>query len=214
MNRTMRKSRYVTLLLAGAAATALAACDQNVMTGTGADEATLYGDPAACAKDIDAEACNTAYEVAKEEHVKQAPKFATKEECEAAGFQACETTQVQTAQGGTGSMFMPMMMGYMMGRTLGGMGGGLGGGLGQRGTPTTAPGATNTAGAAPATARAARPVYSDRNGYLYANGGAVGRVAPGTTSLGSQGIAMRTTARGGFGASARSFGGGSMGGGS
>lgn len=205
MTAKMRKSRYVTLLLAGAAA--LAGCDQNVMTGSGQDDATLYSDPAACAKDIDANECAAAFTAAKQEHVKQAPKFANKEDCEAAGFQTCESAEVQTAQGGSSSMFMPMMMGYMMGRTLGGGMGGVLGGMGRPGAPA---GSANTASAAaPAAARSARPVYSDRNGYLYAGGGAVGRVAPGTTSLGSQGIAMRTTARGGFGASARAFGGGS-----
>lgn len=64
-------------------------------------------------------------------------------------------------------MFMPMMMGFMMGRMLGG---GVGGGF------------------------PARPVYGDRNGYLHANGQNVGRVAPGTTSLGQNGITMRAVA--------------------
>ena len=210
MTRTMRKSRYVTLLLA---ATALAACDQNVMTGPGQDDATLYGDPSACAKDRDAGECSAAYETAKQEHVKQAPKFTTQAECEAAGFAQCEVAQVRTAEGGSTGMFMPMMMGYMMGRTLGGgFGSGLGGMGMPPGQPPGAPAAganpSSGAGAASAAAGAARPVYGDRNGYLYAGGSAVGRVAPGTTSLGSQAIALRSTSRGGFGGSARAFGGG------
>lgn len=173
----MRKSRHVTMLLVGAAATALTACDQN----NGAEESMLYSDPAACAQDADQTLCNDAYQASRDEHLKQAPKFASREECEAAGFSPCETAEVKTADGASHSMFMPMMMGFMMGRMLsGGMQGGM----------------------------APRPVFADRNGYLYSNGGNVGRVAPGTTSLGSQGVAMRTT-RGGFGSSARSFGGGS-----
>jgi len=197
----MRKSRYISLLLAGAAATALAGCDQNVMTG---QDETLYPDVAACTQERDAAECNTGFEAAKLEHIKEAPKFATKEECEAAGFQPCEVAQVQTAQGGSSSMFMPMLMGYMMGRSLGGMGG-----MGQRGPTAGAPPAGGAAGAPGAAGPAARPVYSDRNGYLYAGRNAVGRVAPGTTSLGSRAIPMRTAARGGFGGSARSFSGGS-----
>ncbi len=52
---------------------------------------------------------------------------------------------------------------------------------------------------------AGRPVYGDRNGYLYTGGNQVGRVAPGTTSLPS-GTAVRSVSRGGFGARAMSGG--------
>src|SRR5690606_25012222 len=82
--KSMRKSRYITLLLAGAAATTLAACDQNVMTG---QDETLYPDMTACTQERDAGECRSGFEAAQAEHAKQAPKFATKEECEAAGFQ-------------------------------------------------------------------------------------------------------------------------------
>ena len=197
---TMRKSRYVSLLLA---ASALAACDQNTMTG---QDETLYPDVAACAAERDPAECDAGFTAAKEEHLKQAPKFATKEECEAAGFQQCESPPAQTAQSGGGGYFMPMMMGYMMGRMLGGGMGGMGQGAAAAGGP-----AGNTSANFPGNASArttSRPVYGDRNGYLYAGGSAVGRVAPGTTSLGSRAIPMRTAARGGFGGSARGFSGG------
>ena len=199
--RTMRKSKYVTLLLAGAAAATLAACDQNVMTGEGE---TLFPDVAACAQDRTPGECEAGFETAKAEHAKQAPKFTTKEECEAAGFQNCAATEVKDPQTGQShSSFMPLMMGFMMGRMLGGGMGGMG--MPQRGQQQTS--GQQTGQQAPA--RTARPVYGDRNGFLYSGGGAVGRVAPGTTSLGSRAIAMQPTARGGFGSSARGFGGGS-----
>ena len=208
----MRKSRYVTLLLAGAAATTLVACDQqHDMTQDGE---TLYGDVAACAKERDPAECDQGFAQAKEEHLKQAPKFTTKEECEAAGFMQCETAQVRTAEGGSQSFFMPMMMGYMMGQMLGGRG--YGGGMGmpprqdQQSTGSAggsaAGGASGAAGANTAARTASRPVYGDRNGYLYTGGTAVARVQPGTTSLGS--TPVRMTSRGGFGSSARGFSGG------
>lgn len=201
----MRKSRYITVLLAGAAAAALAGCDDNAMTGK--DE-TLYPSAEACASERDPAECTAGFETAKAEHVKQAPKFTTKEECEAAGYQVCEVGQVQNREGGSGSFFMPMMMGYLMARSFGG--GGMMGGYGlppQGGANQTQ---TQNAPRQPGTAApAGRPVYGDRNGYLYTGGTPVGRTAPGTTSLGSRGIAMAPTSRGGFGSSARSFGGGS-----
>jgi uncharacterized protein YgiB involved in biofilm formation len=178
----MRKSTYITILLGGAAALAiwtLADSDKPV-----ADDTKLYGDAEACTKDFNADECNRAQAAAKEEHVKQAPKFATAAECEAAGFTTCETAQVRTADGGSTSFFMPMMMGYMMSRALGG------GGMGGYGLQP-------------------RPVYAYRGGFLYANGATVGQVAPGTTSLGSNAVPMRTASRGGFGATAGRFSGGS-----
>jgi len=192
----MRKSRYVTMLLAGAAVTALSACDQNQQP-----DAMLYGDAASCSQDFDAGACTTAYETAKAEHVAQAPKFATAAECEAAGFSPCEAAPTTTANSGSSGMFMPLMMGYMMGRMMspGAMGPGAVG---------PAPGTTATAGKS-AWSGTTRPVYANRDGYLFAGNNNVGRVAPGTTSLGSAGVPMRTAARGGFGGTANRMSGGS-----
>lgn len=187
----MRKSRYVTILLA---ATALAACDQNGKTMTdvtGQGESTIYGDVDACAKDQDPGQCKQALDTAKAEHTVTAPKFASVAECEAAGFNKCEEAKTLTAEGTQHStgMFMPMMMGFMMGRMMGG--GGMMPGPGPAAPPPKA-------------------VYADRTGNLYANNGAnVGRMAPGATSLGPSGMAARTVSRGGFGSSARGFSGGS-----
>ncbi len=213
-NKTFRKSKYVSVLLAGAAAVALSACDDgnnNMSTDN------IYGDTTTCAQDFDAQACTDAFNTAKVEHIQQAPKFTTKEECEAAGFSACEIvpanttttnpdgTQTQHASSG-GGMFMPMMMGYMMGRMMGG-GGLMGGGAPTQGGPNTAPQQAGKQG----WSGASRPVYANRDGYLYTGNTNVGRVAPGTTSLSGSRVAMRTPERGGFGSSANRFasGGGS-----
>jgi uncharacterized protein YgiB involved in biofilm formation len=159
----MRKSRYVSVLLAGASF-AMSSC-----AGTGEEIATVYGDSSTCAQDWDAESCTTGYRAAKEEHVKTAPMFKTREECEAAGWAACEVApQTPGTTHAGGGMFMPMMMGFMMGRMMGG-----GGMMGQ-------------------------PVYGNRNGYMFAGGRNVGQVAPGTTSLAGNKVAMRTPMRGGF----------------
>ena len=192
----MRKSHYVTILLGGAAAVAL----WNVAgTQQKSVAETVYGDVQACTADgTSAEVCTQAMQEAKEEHVRTAPKFASAAECEAAGFAKCEEAPKEATQasGQTSSpqfSFMPMMMGYMMGSMMGRMGGA---GFGQGMPPAGAP--------AGATARAGQPVYADRAGYLRSGNTQVGRVAPGTTSLGS-----RSVARGGFGSSASRIGGGS-----
>lgn len=184
IRKSMRKSKYVSLLLAGAAAIPLAACDD---ANNAASDATLYADASSCATDFNVEACEAAEAAARAEHLASAPKFASKEQCEAAGFSACEAapaaanTQASTQQ--SGGYFMPLMMGYMMGRMMGG-------------------------GMAPNMAPPSRPVYADRSGYLYAGGANVGRMAPGTTSLPRTGMPTRTVARGGFGGTAGRIGGG------
>ena len=193
----MRKSHYVTILLGGAAAVAL----WNVGSSQPKSVAeTVYGDVQSCTADgTSTEVCTQAMQEAKEEHVRTAPKFASAAECEAAGFAKCEEAPKEAGQTSSSQQFsfMPMMMGYMMGSMMGRMGGG-GFGQGMQPGPAGAP-AGATAGA-----RAGQPVYADRAGYLRSGNAQVGRVAPGTTSLGS-----RSVARGGFGSSASRIGGGS-----
>jgi len=92
-------------------------------------QATIYKDAQECiaANPKLADACNASYQQAVTEAEKTAPKYATKEDCEAEfGAGVCEaTTQSQASnseyrQGS--SMWMPLMMGYMMGRMTGGYG--------------------------------------------------------------------------------------------
>jgi uncharacterized protein YgiB involved in biofilm formation len=87
-------------------------------------------------------ACRTAIEAAQREHVTTAPRFASRQDCEASfGSGACGPSpengltqgqgqqppvqqppgQQQTASSG-GSSFMPLFMGYMMGRAMSGNG--------------------------------------------------------------------------------------------
>ncbi|NJD84879.1 DUF1190 family protein [Candidatus Erwinia dacicola] len=74
------------------------------------------------------EQCTTAYNKAKEEAVKTAPKYATREDCVAEfGEGQCQQSPAQAGVGTTnaesqssGSVWMPLMAGYMMGRMMGG----------------------------------------------------------------------------------------------
>lgn len=66
----------------------------------------------------------------QQNYLAEAPKFATREECEAAnGPEACQSVSVadaapvgsgQQASSGMGGMWMPLLAGYMMGRMGGG----------------------------------------------------------------------------------------------
>lgn len=94
-------------------------------------EATIYKDAQECiaANPKLVDACNASYQQAVTEAQKTAPKYATKEDCEAEfGAGVCEvaTQNEQTTNNSEyrqgSSMWMPLMMGYMMGRMSGGFG--------------------------------------------------------------------------------------------
>ncbi len=215
MTRPARRSRYVTTLLMGAAAVSLMGCEQD--TSKEAD-VSIYQSIDACAKDFPLRECQDGMVQAQTQHQQTAPKFASAQECKDAGFEACEpaapvaaapSAQPQTASGGSGS-FMPILMGYMMGRAMSpGMG------FGQ-------PGMQQPVSAPPGASAPARPVYADRNGFLYSADRQVSKLAPGQ-SLSSTGATTvrtrlspsgdlagpRTVARGGFGATGSRMSGGS-----
>jgi len=110
----MKRSRYVALLAMGASALALSAC------GESETPAGVYTSVDQCIADkqfTEAE-CKKAFDTAKEEHKKVAPKYASKADCEADfGVGKCEESPYRTT---TSSTWMPLMIGYMLGRTLGG----------------------------------------------------------------------------------------------
>ena len=111
----MKRSKYVALLAMGASALALSAC------GESETPAGVYTSADQCIADkqfTEAE-CTKAFDTAKEEHKKVAPKYASKADCEADfGVGKCEDSPYRTSSGT--STFMPLMIGYMLGRTLGG----------------------------------------------------------------------------------------------
>jgi len=123
----------------GGAALTLSACDESVDVGVfeTVEQCQTMG--------YSQSACDTAIQAAAREHLQNAPRYATKADCEAE-FGRCETptqaasetppgagqnaasaqtpnqTPGQVAQnqgGGFGSFFMPMMAGYMIGNMMG-----------------------------------------------------------------------------------------------
>lgn len=62
--------------------------------------------------------CETRFKTAATEHERVAPRYASREDCEAEhGAAACEPKEAAAAGGG---LWMPLMIGWMMGRALGG----------------------------------------------------------------------------------------------
>lgn len=189
---SFRKSwsaRHLTpVALAVSAVFMLAACEQ-------ADETvSMYqnADDCSAANPGKSAQCTTAFNSAKEEAVKTAPKYATREDCVAEfGEGQCQQAPAQAGVGTTnaesqssGSFWMPLMAGYMMGRMMGG-------GMGQQ-----------------------QPLFSSKNPaspangkFVDASGKSFGTATPGRTmtvpktALAPKPATTSTVTRGGFGES-------------
>ncbi|HEY7610283.1 MAG TPA: DUF1190 domain-containing protein [Alphaproteobacteria bacterium] len=173
----MKRSRYVALLAMGASALALSAC------GESETPAGVYTSVDQCIADkqfTEAE-CKKAFAVAKEEHKKVAPKYASKADCETDfGVGKCEESPYRTSTGGY--TFMPYFVGYMLGRSLSGQ-------------PAFTP----------------QPLYRTQNGTQYRTGDnrpvtaktGVQNVPRSTTT---SAFKSTTTTRGGFGRSGAVYG--------
>lgn len=110
----MKRSKKTALILMMPATTLLlAGC------GEEPEQALVFNNPTECSQSllVSNESCVNEYERAQALHPQVAPKYVTRQECEADfGNGQCETAPQQTTSGG--GLFMPMMMGYMMGSMM------------------------------------------------------------------------------------------------
>lgn len=190
----MKRSRSIRLVLLGTVGlVGLAGCDDTPVAGEG----QFFRDPSECRKVLDAATCDSQFAAAQKEHVRTAPKFNTLQQCEAQfgasnctaaptpdGAQAGSTTPSQgqgqqTAQSGSGSFFMPLMLGYLGGQMMSRMG------------------------------QPAQPVYRDAQNRAYsggASGRSIGTWNPSggsvATPASARSDAASSTRRSGFGSSA------------
>ena len=182
----MRRTRMIRLVAIGTTGlVGLAGCDDaETVLGKG----DFFKDAQECSASVNPDACRQGLADARAEHLRTAPRFATKQECEVNyGADNCEvgagappapasstTAPTQTASSG-GSFFMPLMMGYMMGRTLGG-------------------------------GYSATPLYRDAANTAYSGTRTLGRIDAGAAPAlnTAPGAATRTAQRGGFGSTGSS----------
>ena len=120
------QARHLTpVAIAVSAVFMLAGCEQNDET------VSMYQNADDCSKANPGQSaqCTTAFNEAKKEAERTAPKYATREDCVAEfGENQCQQTPAQAGVGTTnaesqqsgGSFWMPLMAGYMMGRMMGG----------------------------------------------------------------------------------------------
>ncbi|WP_050527894.1 DUF1190 domain-containing protein [Pseudorhodobacter aquimaris] len=118
----MKRSSRVAITILGAAAFTLAGCQEEQV------DAQAFPDLRSCINAAQnggmftAEDCDASFAEAEALHVEAAPRYDSLAVCEEQHGEGACGSEEAAAQGGSGSIFMPLMMGYLMGNMLGGRG--------------------------------------------------------------------------------------------
>ena len=108
----MKSRRPARIVLAGASALALAACQEEQT------DATVFRNQEVCENaGVDPATCAASFEAAVAEHVETAPRYDAQAVCEE---QHGEGNCMVEERPGGGSIFLPLMAGYLLGSALGG----------------------------------------------------------------------------------------------
>ncbi len=119
----IKRSRGIAISILGAAAFALAGCQEEQVDAAAFPDLKSCTDAAQSGGMFSSQDCDVAFAQAEALHVEAAPRYDSVAVCEEQhGAGACGTEAAVT-QGGSGSIFMPLMMGYLMGNMLGGRAG-------------------------------------------------------------------------------------------
>ena len=119
----IKRSSRVAIAILGAAAFTLAGCREDQV------DAEAFPDLKSCtnaASDnglFSAQDCEAAFAQAETLHVEAAPRYDSLAVCEEQHGQGACDTEADERQGGSGSIFMPLMAGYLIGKMLGGRSG-------------------------------------------------------------------------------------------
>jgi len=114
-----KRSSHVALAILGAAAFTLAGCSEEEVDAQAFPDLRACHSAAAAGGGITAAECDTSFANAQALHVESAPRYDSLEVCEAQhGEGACGNEQQASDGGGSGSIFMPLMMGYLLGNMM------------------------------------------------------------------------------------------------
>ncbi|MBE3637564.1 DUF1190 domain-containing protein [Mangrovicoccus sp. HB182678] len=121
--RRRKRSARVAVMVLGAGAFALAGCreeqvEAQAFPDLAACEAAAGSDPA-----LTIEACRTSFEEAQALNVESAPRYDSLEVCEELHGDGACGSEAQATQGGSGSIWMPLLAGYLIGNMMGGRSG-------------------------------------------------------------------------------------------
>ena len=118
-----KRSKTVAIAIFGAAAFSLAGCQEEKV------DAAAFPDLQSCTSEaqnggmFSEEDCKSAFEAAETLHVEAAPRYDSLAVCEEEHGEGACGTEGAVTQGGSGSIFMPLMAGYLIGNMLSGRAG-------------------------------------------------------------------------------------------
>lgn len=119
----MKRSSKISIAILGAAAFALAGCQEEKVDATAFPDLRSCTNAAQNGGAFSVEECDRAFAEAEALHVEAAPRYDSLLVCEEQhGTGACGTEEA-AAQGGSGSIFLPLMAGYLLGNALRGRAG-------------------------------------------------------------------------------------------
>lgn len=118
-----KRSRTVAVGILGAASFALAGCRDEQVTAQAFPDLQSCRDASIASAEMSASDCDAAFAQAQELHVQSAPRYDSRELCEEEHGEGSCGTEAQAAGGGSGSIFMPLMMGYLLGNMMSGRSG-------------------------------------------------------------------------------------------
>ncbi|WP_417720684.1 DUF1190 domain-containing protein [Salipiger sp.] len=118
-----KRSNRVAIAIVGAAAFALAGCQEEQV------DAQAFPDLESCTAEatkggmFSTQDCRDAFQQAETLHVESAPRYDSLQVCEEQHGEGACGSEAQAAGGGSGSIFMPLLAGYLIGNMLGGRSG-------------------------------------------------------------------------------------------
>lgn len=117
-----KRSRTVALAILGAASFALAGCREEEVDAQAFPNLQACHDAASNGGMFTTAECDTAFAEAEALHVETAPRYDSLAVCEEQHGEGACGSEAAATSGGSGSIFMPLLMGYLLGNMLGGRG--------------------------------------------------------------------------------------------
>jgi uncharacterized protein YgiB involved in biofilm formation len=118
-----KRSKRIAIAIVGAAAFTLSGCREEQV------DAAAFPDLQSCMSKASngglftAEACETSFAQAETLHVESAPRYDSLAVCEEQHGEGACGNEAAATQGGSGSIFMPLLAGYLIGNMMGGRAG-------------------------------------------------------------------------------------------
>lgn len=118
-----KRSKRVAIAIVGASAFALAGCEEEKVDAAAFPDLQSCIDQAALSSTFTRQDCETSFAEAEALHVEAAPRYDSIAVCEEQHGEGACGSEAAATQGGSGSIFMPLLAGYLIGNMLGGRSG-------------------------------------------------------------------------------------------